>query len=239
MDKEKQFNELESEETDTKKLSGDNGVDNFIKKYKIQIISLIGIIAVIAIIAVFWFSTGSKDEEKASLYLSRIMPLYDGGNYEMALKGDNTKKVRGEKVYGLQYIVREFNNTESGKIAAMYAGKCLLELDKSTEAIKYFENATGSSSSVIKQGAYAAIAVIKEQQNKHKEAAESYLKAAGFAIEKEVKARLLLYAAINFNLAKDKENAVKNYKEVIGLSEFSEYGDYAKMGLTELGIVID
>lgn len=239
MDKEKQFNEQDNEEFDTEQVSTDKGVETFIKKYKIQLISLIGLIAVVAIIAVFWFSSGNTKEEKAALYLSRVIPIYDSGNYEAALKGDKNVKVRGEMIYGLEYIAKEFSGTESGKIAALYAGKSLLELDKINEALEYFETASGSSSSVIKQGAVSAMAVVKEQQNKPKEAAELYLKAAGFAIEKEVKARLYLYAAINFGKAKDKENAEKNYREVIGLSEFSEYGDFAKMGLTELGIVID
>ncbi len=239
MDKEKQFNEQDNEEFDTEKVSTNNGVETFIKKYKIQLIFLVGLIAVVAIIAVFWFSSGSAKEEKASLYLSRIMPVYDSQSFETALKGDKTRKVRGEMIYGLEYIANEFDGTESGKIAAFYAGKCYMELDKNNQALKYFEMATGSGSSVIKQGVYTAIAVIKEQQNRPNEAAEMYLKAAGFAIEKEVKARLYLYAAMNYAKAKDKQNAEKNYREVIGLSEFSEYGDFAKMGLTELGIVID
>lgn len=239
MDKEKQFNEQDNEEFDSEQVSTNNGVETFIKKYKIQLIFLVGLIAVVAIIAVFWFGSGSAKEEKASLYLSRIMPVYDSQSFETALKGDKTRKVRGEMIYGLEYIANEFSGTESGKIAAFYAGKCYMELDKNNEALKYFETATGSSSSIIKQGVYSAIAVIKEHQNRPNEAAEMYLKAAGFAIEKEVKARLYLYAAMNYSKVKDKQNAEKNYKEVIGLSEFSEYGDFAKMGLTELGIVID
>ncbi len=239
MNKEKQFNEQDNEEFDSEQVSTDQGEESFIKKYKIQLISLIGLIAVVTIIAVFWFGSGNAKEEKASLYLSRIMNVYDSQNFELALKGDKTRKVRGEIVYGLEYIVNEFGGTESGKNAAFYAGKCYMELGKNNEALKHLETATGSNSALIKQGAYSAIAVIKEQQNKPKEAADLYIKAAGFAIEKEVKARLFLYAAINYAKAKDKENAVKNYKEVIGLSEFSEYGDFAKMGLTELGIVID
>lgn len=239
MNKEKQFNEQDNEEFDSEQVSTDQGVESFIKKYKIQLISLIGLIAVVSIVAVFWFGSGNAQEEKASLYLSRIMNVYDSQNFELALKGDKTQKVRGEMVYGLEYIANEFGGTESGKTAAFYAGKCYMELDKNNEALKHLEIATGSNSALIKQGAYAAIAVIKEQQNKPKEAADLYIKAAGFAIEKEVKARLFLYAAINFAKAKDKENAIKNYQEVIGLSEFSEYGDFAKMGLTELGIVID
>jgi len=239
MNKEKQINQQENEHFDTEQVSTEKGIETFIKKYKIQIISAIVLIAVVAVIAVFWLSSGDAKEEKASLYLSRIMPEYDGGNYEVALKGDKNKRVRGEKVYGLEYIVNEYKGTESGKIAALYAGKSLMELDKNNEALEYFEIASESNSTIIKQGAFTAIATIYELQNKHKEAAEMYLKAAGFAIEKEVKARLLLYSAINFAKAKDKENAIKNYREIIGISEFSEYGDMAKMGLTEFGIVID
>lgn len=239
MNTEKQFLEQDNEEFNSEKVSTEKGIETFIKKYKIQIFSLIGLVAVIAIVSIFWFRSSSEKEEKASLYLSRIMPDYDSGNYELALKGDKNKKVRGESVYGLEYIANEYGGTESGKIAALYAGKCFMELDKNNKALEYFEIASESNSAVIKQGAFTAIATIYEQQNKPKNAAEMYYKAASFAIEKEVKARLLLYSAMNYAKAKDKENAIKNYREVIGLYEFSEYGDLAKMGLTELGIVID
>jgi len=239
MNTEKQIEQQNNEEIDIEQVSTEKGIETYFKKYKIQIISIIGLIAVIAIISVFWFRSGSEKEEKASLYLSRIISEYDSGNYETALKGDKNKKVRGEGVFGLEYIANEYRSTEPGKIAALYAGKCLMELNKNIKALEYFEVASESNSPVIKQGAFTAIATIYEFQNKLKDAAEMYYKAAGFAIEKEVKARLLLYSAMNYAKINDKENAIKNYREVIGLSEFSEYGDMAKMGLTELGIVID
>lgn len=231
--------EQENERIETIESADNNSVESFIKKYKMQLIIALGAIIVIAVVAVVWFGSFSSSEDQASLQFSRVLPYYENNDWEKALKGDKNKKVRGESVLGLEYIVQEYKSTEAGKLAALYAGRCLVELDKAKEAEKYFEIATGSNSNTVKQGAYSALAMLKELNNNPAEAAKLYEQAAGFAIEKEVKARLLLYSAINYTKAKEKEKAVKNYQEAIGLSEYSEYGDMAKIGLTELGIIID
>ncbi len=239
MSKDKEFKMQNPDENASETVAENSKVENFIKKNKVPVIAGAVIVVVAIIAAVFWFGNSQGKENEASLLLSRSMLIFDSGDYQKALDGDKTLKVRGESVYGLKYIADKFSGTESGKLAAMYAGKCLIELNKAKEAEEYFEIAAGSEAFAVKQGSFSGMAVVAEHEKEFGKAAELYEQAAGYAIEKEVKAKLLLYSAINYNEAKNSEKAISNFKQVVGLSQFSEFGDIAKYNLTKLGIEID
>jgi tetratricopeptide (TPR) repeat protein len=217
----------------------ESGIESFLKKYKNQVIVGAIILVVVVIAGVFLFNSSAKKEEQASLYFSRIEPYVEQGNYEIALKGDDKITVRGEKLKGLIYVVNEYKGTTSGKLAALFAGNCLVNLKKYNEAKEYFEIALDNDSPVVKQGANAGLGNVYEFKKDYKEASDYYKKAAEYAADNEVKGQFVLYAAMCLEKAKDTEKAVANYKEVLNLVPNSEMSDIAKQGLTRLGIVID
>lgn len=239
MNKDKEFKMKNADENTSETVAESSNIENFIKKNKVSVIIGAVIVVIVIIAAVFWFGNSSDKESEASLLLSRTMPIYESGDYQKALDGDKTLKIRGESIYGLKYIADKFSGTESGKLAALYAGKCMLELEKAKEAEEFFEIAAGSESFAVKQGSYSGMAVVAEHEKEFGKAAELYEQAAGYAIEKEVKARFLLYSALNYNESKNSEKAIANFKQVVGLSQFSEFGDIAKYNLAKLGIEID
>ncbi len=239
MNKDKEIKMQNADENTSETVAENSKVENFIKKNKVQVIVGALIVVAVIVVAVFWFGNSDDKENEASLLLSRSMLIYDSGDYEKALAGDKSIKVRGESVLGLKYIADKFSGTESGKLAAMYAGKCLVELDKAKEAEEYFEIAAASEAFAVKQGSFTGMAVVAENEKEFGKAAELYEQAAGYAVEKEVKAKLLLFSALNYSEAKNSEKAIANFKQVVGLSQFSEFGDVAKYNLTKLGIEID
>ncbi len=217
----------------------ESNIEQILKKYKNQVI--IGVVAVVVIVllSVFLFNSNTKKSEEASLLLSRILPYYEQGAYDVSLNGDKKIDVRGQSLKGLIYIVNEYKSTEAGKLAALYTGSALVNLHKYQEATEYFDIAMDNASKVVKQGASAGMGQIKEYEKNYKEASDYYLKASDFAIDNEIKAQYTLYSAICLEKAQDKNNAEKQYKIVLNLAPNSEYSEFAKEGLTRLGIVID
>jgi len=180
-----------------------------------------------------------ENAKKATLYLSRIQPYYSISDYQKALYGDSSKTVRGEPMIGLVGIVDEYGSSEAGKLAALYAGNCLLGLNKAAEANEYFDKACGSDSKTIQAGAYAGIGDCYEKQKEFKEAAKNYEKAASLINTETSQSRYSLYTAICYEKAGDKEKAGQLYKEIVAKNENSEFAGYAKLGLLRLGMVIE
>lgn len=225
--------------TEANEIQEESGLESFVKKNRNYLIGAVVIIALIAISAVFLFKSSTEKSEEASLKLSRVLPYYEQEQFMNALNGDKTRKMRGEAIVGLVKIVDDYEGTDAGKLAALYAGNCYLNLNKAKESVKYFEIASGSNSFIVMEGANAGLGKAEELQGKLKEASSSYEKAAEYAGEDEVKARYYLYSALCYEKGKDKENAIKFFQEVVNLSPQSEFSDMAKAGLTRLGIIID
>jgi predicted negative regulator of RcsB-dependent stress response len=203
----------------------------------------IGIVAAIVVLAgAAWLYFRSQNEaatNEGALALSRVREYYDAGDYEKALKGDPARKVRGQNVRGLEWIAREYDGTETGNVAALYAGNALLAQRKADQAAKYFDDADDSGSPLVQAGAMAGLAATREGKNDFKGAAELYEKAAGLGAEIGFAARYKYFAALAHEKANNKEKAEELYREVVAQSEYSEFSGPAKSGLIRLGTVIE
>lgn len=201
-----------------------------------------GIAAAVILAGLAWFFFRSQNETKTNdgaLALSRVREYYDAGDYEKALKGDPTRKVRGQNIYGLEKIARDYDGTETGKVAALYAGNALLAQRKADEAARYFDEADDSDSPLVKAGAIAGMAAAKEEKSDFKTAAELYQNAASIGEEIGLGERYRFFAALAYEKAGDKTTAEKMYREVIGQNEYSEFSGQAKSALVRLGTVIE
>lgn len=182
--------------------------------------------------------TAIENENKASVNLSRVMQYYSIGDYQKALYGDSLAKVRGESIIGLVKIVDEYGGTESGKIAALYAGECFKELKKYVEAKEYYEIALKSKSNLVKEGANAGLGTICEYQGDYKEAIKYFEKASNLSDVVTSKDRYLFYAALNYEKIGEKEKAINIFKDIIGRNK-SEFAGFSKSGLARLGTIIE
>lgn len=216
------------------------GEANFLTKYgKLLIIG--AAIIVVALGSFYYFSyTNEKAMEESSVALSRVRPYFDQGEFAKALAGgDVLPPVLGKKVLGLKEIANKYGSQPAGQLAALLAGEALVNLEKYSEAVKYFETASDSESDVVKKGAYAGLGVCFEADNKLEKAVENYEKAVEFALEPGSKARYMFYSGLCYEKMGTKDKAEQIYRELVNDRDYLEFANMAKAGLVRLGTVIE
>ncbi len=198
------------------------------------------ILIVILIFVIRYFVSKSEEEKeiKASTAISRILPYIENAQYEIALRGDKTRKVRGEEVIGLIDIVKKYKGVAPSYVAALYAGNCYLQLEKFREAIEYFKIALDSKSNIVLEGASAGLGVAYESLGNYNEAIKYYEMATTYALPIGVKDRYLYFQALCLEKIGDKKKAEKLYRTIIGDNQ-SEFVNAAKSGLIRLGTIIE
>lgn len=201
----------------------------------------IGFAALAVIVGIFFFMKhlNEKKRMEASAALSRIMPMYEQGDYMKALTGDGVPPVLGQKVLGLKALVEEYGSTPAGKLAALYAGDAFLALNKAGEAKTYYEKASEADSDYLKRGANAGLGACLENVKNYKEAADYYLKAAEMSEEPGIKSRYTYYSGLCYEKLGDKTNAEKMYREVLDVRQMNEFTGFAKSALIRLGMIIE
>jgi tetratricopeptide (TPR) repeat protein len=217
-----------------------NPINVFIQKNgKMIIIFCIAVIVIVGLVMLFR-SNSQKNEATAAHELSRIETYYVKGDYENALKPNDTiPTVRGEKVVGLLSIVDEYGSTLAGQRATLYAADAYYALGKFAEAKTYYDKAIGSSIDVIKIGGLAGMAACSEKDGKFKEAADGYTQAANLITDDQLRLRYLYFSGLCNEKAGNKDAAKQVYRDIINLNKFGEYMNLAKAGITRLGEPIE
>lgn len=187
----------------------------------------------------WWKYQSTENAKKANIALVRILPLYEMNDYERSLNGDPSYMVAGQALMGLKDIAEKYSGTNVGKIAALYAGNCLVNTNKSKEAVPYFKKALNSDAKLILMGANAGLAVCNENEGNYAEAGDAYEKASELTEFDNFKVRYCLFAALCFEKSNNKEKAIKQFKNVLGIGPLTEYAGSAKSGLVRLGTIID
>ncbi|MCX7909246.1 MAG: tetratricopeptide repeat protein [Ignavibacteria bacterium] len=204
-------------------------------------IGALGIIVLVILVFVVRYFVSKSEEEKerkASVAISRILPFIENAEYEMALKGDKTRKVRGEEIIGLVDIVKKYKGVPQSYVAAVYAGNCYLQLEKYKDAIEYFKIALDSKSAIVLEGASAGLGVCYENMKNYNEAAKYYEMASNYALPIGIKDRYLYFQALCLEKVGDKKKAEKLFRTIIGNNQ-SEFVGLAKAGLIRLGTIIE
>lgn len=201
-----------------------------------------GIVAVTVLFFIIRSWSEKKSEENvkmASVALNRILEYYNKSDYMKSLYGDSTKMIRGQRVIGLIEIVEEYDGTEQADIAKLYAGNCYLGMQKSGEAISYFDKALGSESVMVQMGANAGMGAANEMSGNFKAAIDNYDKAAGLSEIEDVKFRYIYFSGLCSEKIGDKKTAEGKFRQIVLESMYSEFANYAKIGLTRLGTIIE
>lgn len=219
--------------------SDDNDILSVWGKYK-NVIIVCAAILVLAIGGGYYYTKMTAEKEaEASMQLSRIIMYFQAGEYEQALTGNKVPSAQGGRAMGLKAIADEYSSTPAGQLSALYAGNALVELNKGSEALHYFDIADGSGSDLVKLGASAGMAACKELAKDYKAAAEQYTKAAEMAEEPGVKARYTFYSGLCLEKSGDKSGAETKFREVVDTREANEFSGLAKSALTRLGTIIE
>jgi len=200
--------------------------------------AVILLVVLVFVIRYFVSKAEAEKEVKASLAISRILPYIENAQYELALRGDKTKKVREEEVIGLVDIVKKYKGVAPSYVAALYAGNCYLQLEKYNNAIEYFKIALDSKSNIVLEGATAGLGVAYESMGNFQEAIKYYEMASKYALPIGVKDRYLFFQALCLEKIGEKKKAEKLYRTIIGDNQ-SEFVNEAKAGLVRLGTIIE
>jgi tetratricopeptide (TPR) repeat protein len=181
---------------------------NFFEENKNKILMYAGAVAVVIIAIVLYTNYRSGQNEEAGTHLAKVMDLYDMGAYLEAVEG-----VQNKNIIGLKNIVQDYGSTENGEIAKIYLANSYAGLGKTDEALKYYEDYSGSID-IFQAAALAGRAGIKSAEGNYKEAAELYLKASRVSKTNVLNPDYMLQASINFIEAGEKDEA-KNILQTI------------------------
>ncbi|MBI5475421.1 MAG: tetratricopeptide repeat protein [Ignavibacteriales bacterium] len=174
-----------------------------------------GITALIAIIViiVIYINNKNANDEKAATELGKVFQLYDAGSsdptkYQIAIDGQPENGI-----IGLKAIVDNYGSTKSGEVARFYLAHAYLNLDKTDEALKYFESFS-SSDDLLSASAVSGIAACYERKGELGKAASSYEKAAKIAADQNNTPEYLNAAAICYGKSGEKEKAISILKRI-------------------------
>jgi len=169
-------------------------------------------------------------EEKAVEAMFRAEEYFRMDSLKLALNGD------GQNL-GFEKIADKFSGTKAGELANLYAGTCHLRLDNPEKAVKYLK-AFSSSSDLVQARAYKLLGDAYAGLNKNEDALSSYKSAARQFAKDEANSPDYLYIAAYFadRVMKNKEEAVKLYKELKEKFPRSQQATDADNNLAQLGV---
>lgn len=174
---------------------------NFFEDNKSKILMYSGVLVLVAALVYFYANQKAKANETAGIELSRVMDLYDEGQYLEAIEGR-----QGSNIKGLKSIVEEFDGTENGATAKIYLANCYSFLGNYDEAFKYYQDYDGSidyfeAASLAGQAGYYAM------NENYEKAANLYLNASRVSSLNAQNPDYLLNAGIYFLKIGENEEA--------------------------------
>lgn len=178
-----------------------HNAEMYFEKYKNKIFTYGAVLVVVAAAVYFYINQKSENNEKAGLELSRIMSIYDQGAYLEAIEGK-----QGSNIIGLKNIVEEYDGTENGETAKIYLANCYSYLGNYDEAIKYYEDYSGSID-YFKAASLAGQAGYYASQQNYEKAADLYLEASRMSNVNSQNPDYLLNSGIYYLKVGNKEEA--------------------------------
>ena len=196
----------------------------------------VGVVLIAAAGGLWWWAGQRKiNSEHADTYLSRVMSFYFGGDYRHAIDGDKTRKLSGDPIYGLRYIVEEYGSTNAGKRAALILGNSYYAIGKYDSAMRAFDKAS-SDFPIAQASIEAGKASIFEHRGNKIDAAKLFESAAKRDATNPLDADYLLSAARDFEGANNKDDAIRIYKELLADYPQSQFDDAAGRELLKMNI---
>ncbi|HKJ81584.1 MAG TPA: hypothetical protein VJ954_06125 [Ignavibacteriaceae bacterium] len=197
-----------------KEIKQDKLVETYYKAYSFfeqnsqRVILYGGIFVAVILAAIFYVKHKSQQNQLAGVELSRVMNMYDSGNYMEAIQGRP-----GTPIIGLKKIVDEYGSTENGETAKIYLANAYSFQNKMEDAYKYYSDYSGSIS-MYEATAYAGQGAYFVDKKEFEKAAEMYTKAAHTSDQDVLDAEYLLKAGINYMKAGQNKEAKESFDKV-------------------------
>lgn len=181
---------------------------SFFDENKNKVFTYLGVVALIVVAVILFMNYRSGQNEEAASHLSKVMDMYDVGDYLGAIEGK-----KDVKMLGLKEIVAQYGSTENGEIAKIYLANSYLNLGKADEAFKYYED-YGGDLDIYQAAALAGQAGYWSVKNEYEKAADLYMKASKISKTDVMNSDYIFQAAVNYFEAGDKDQA-KNLLQTI------------------------
>lgn len=174
---------------------------SFFEENKNKIFTYLGALALVVVAVILFMNYRSGQNDDAAVHLSKVMDMYDMGDYLGAIEGK-----KDVKMLGLKDIVAEYGSTENGETAKIYLANSYANLGKSDEALKYYEDYSGGidiyvAASLAGQAGYYAA------KGEYEKAADLYMKASKVSKTDVMNSDYMFQAAVNYFDAGDKDQA--------------------------------
>jgi len=183
-------------------------VYNFFLENQAKILIAVAAVALIVVSIIIYSNKRSSDNLTAANLLSKVIPLYDAGQYQQAIEG-----IKAQNIVGLKSIVENYGSTEQGETAKIYLANCYLFLGKVDSAYEMFKDYDGSNP-ILKAASLAGQAAYYETKKEYEKAVDAYKDAAKISKENPLNADYLLKAGINL-LKLNKKTEAKSIFEII------------------------
>ncbi len=201
-----------------------------------RVVGAAAVVLVAAIAGIWWWVGQQKtNSDHAATYLSRVVGYYYNDDYRHAVDGDRQRKVEGEPLYGLKYIVDQYGSTVSGHQATLMLANSYYALGKYDSASTMFDKAS-SDYPLVKSSIEAGRAAIFEHSGNKMEAAKLFESAAMRDETNPLAADYLLSAARDYAAGKKNDDAVRLYRKLAADFPSGEFDDAAKRELLKMNV---
>ena len=175
----------------------------YFEENKSKVFTYIAAVVVAIGLAAFYVNHRIQNNKAAGVELAKVMDLYDNGSYLEAIEGK-----QGTELVGLKKIVQDYGSTENGEYAKVYLANSYNRLGKFDEALKYYEDYSGSNK-LFRAAALAGEAGYYADKKDYEKAADLYVKASKVSEHNVQNSEYLLNAGVNY-LSADKNEMAKD-----------------------------
>ena len=174
---------------------------SFFEENKNKIFTYFGVLVIVAIAVILYINNRKAQNEEAGNHLSKVMDMYDAGDYLGAIEGK-----KDVNIMGLKEIVSEYGSYENGETAKIYLANCYANLGKSEDAFKFYEE-YGGDIDIYQAASLSGQASYYSAKNEFEKAADLYLKASKISQNNVLNSDYIFQAAVNYFEAGDMEQA--------------------------------
>jgi tetratricopeptide (TPR) repeat protein len=197
---------------------------NIFLENQTRILIGLGVIAVVVVAIILYTNKKSNDNQAAATLLSKVLPIYEAGNYKDAINGQ-----AAGNIIGLKKIVDDYSGTEHGEAARIFLANAYSLIGDNNSAYNAYDNYSGSNS-LFKATALVGKAGMIEAKKEYENAADLYLEASKIDKTNPSNAEFMMKAGIAYLKVGNKEKAKflfetikKDYKNLVTFLEVDKY----------------
>lgn len=181
----------------------------FIERNLKTILIVLGVICAAVIGYFIWKNHKAKVQAEAVEAVYSSQNYFARGEYEKALKGDNTPACKG-----FLKVMDEYSGSKTANVSKLYAGICYANLDDYDNAIKMLESYDEEDDVMISSAALGTLGNCYIHKGQEEKGAETLVKAAKQADNFSTSPVFLLQAGLVYEKLGKADKALELYQQI-------------------------